>query len=165
MKLSVAIFLGAFLGLSPAWAGQAGNSSQSHRPSFQSAPSLLSLGPVINKPVIEGCTCEFQQSNAGGEADPCFVSEVTWDSAWIHVDHKDVSLKREAVPERLPDQKGQKTTIRLTGPQQMKVDLDLEVSHVCPASELCDTVGFEGTMIVNRGPQKAVARITGACGC
>ncbi len=150
---------------SPAWAGQAGNPPETPAKAISMPPSLP-LGPIKNRPVIEGCTCEFQQPNARvkGSPDLIFISGADWEHAWIHVD-QDVSLKKVSGPSQMPTQNGQKAKAEFTGPEMLKVDLDLETANMCPPSQPCDTIGYEGTMGVTRGAQKAVTRITGGCGC
>ncbi len=149
------------------WAGQPGNPPENISAPAKALPKALSLGPIKNRPVIEGCVCEFQQPNTRvkGLPDAVFISAIGWDQAWIHVGQDDVSLKKDSTPSKIVDRKGEKVKAQFSGPSELSADLDLPVENVSPASEPCDTIGLEGTLNVMRGDQKATTRVTGSCGC
>jgi hypothetical protein len=163
----ILISLLLILSTSAAWAGQQGNPSEApSTPQPLIAAPPLPIGTIKSHPVIEGCTCEFQQPNARvkGSPDLVFLAGAGWEPAWVHID-EDIALKKVSAPMNLPNKKGERQKILLIGPNQLKVELDLTVGNVCPASQPCDTVGFDGLMNVSRGAQKATTIIVGQCGC
>ena len=140
-------------------AGFAQTTAQSHR-----APTLIKVGILRDPAFLDQGGCYLQLPADYKKRNERYVFRSDYDdNAIINIDGKDTELKPVSHRE---SKGGPKKSDRSTGnyaTKGTKVRVDFVVNGVCLHEE-CESVSYDATITVIRGPGKQVVKVKGSCG-
>ncbi|HXL79689.1 MAG TPA: hypothetical protein VN951_02345 [Pyrinomonadaceae bacterium] len=117
--------------------------------------------------VVQDCGCYFSLPGEERKKLPkwIFLAELNEESAWMNLHGQDVKLRLTYSTDRGRAGVGNRLT-RTYVADGVKVSVLYISTRVCkPDDEQCESIDYNATFTVTKGPRKQILKLKGGCGC